>query len=56
MLLEDLIDGKDRLTPEHDLHGQLEPLFRAYHGAPSNLSIRRGQGSSQVAAWLVAHL
>jgi dienelactone hydrolase len=56
MLLEDLIDGKDRVVPEHDLRGQLEPLYGAYREAPSHLSIRSGQGSSQVAAWLAAHL
>jgi len=56
MLLEDLIDAKDRLISEHDLRGQLEPLFRAYGASQSNLSVRSGQDSSQVAAWLAAHL
>ena len=56
MLLEDPIDGKDRVVPAGDLRARLEPLYRAYREAPSNLSIRSGERSSQVAAWLAAHL
>jgi dienelactone hydrolase len=56
MLLEDLIDGKNRLVPEHQLRDQLQPLYNAYREAPGNLSVRSGPGPSKVAEWLLAHL
>ena len=56
MLLQDLIDGKNRLVPEHDLRDQLQPVFNAYGGTPANLSLQSGQPSSRLAEWLVGHL
>jgi hypothetical protein len=56
MLLEDLIDSKNRLVPEHDLREQLQPLYSAYRDAPGNLSVRSGLGLSKVTEWLPSHL
>ena len=56
MLLEDLIDAKDRLVPEGDLRSQLQPLHDAYGKNPANLSVRSGQDGSHVSEWLVSHL
>jgi hypothetical protein len=55
IVLEDLIDGKNRLVPIADLHRQLEPLYDAYRARPENLTVRSGQESG-VAVWLLAHL
>jgi dienelactone hydrolase len=56
MLLENSIDGKNRVVPEHDLRGPLEPLYGAYREALGNLSVHSGQEPSQIAEWLLAHL
>jgi dienelactone hydrolase len=46
LLLEDLIDGKNRLISEDDLREQLRPVYEAYGGA--NLSVLSGHRKSQV--------
>jgi len=56
MLLENLVDSKNRLVPEHDLQDRLQPLYNAYREAPGNLSVRSEPGPSKVAEWLLAHL
>jgi cephalosporin-C deacetylase-like acetyl esterase len=56
MLLEDLIDGKNRLVPEHDLRDQLQTVYNAYRDTPGNLSVRSGLAPSKVTEWLLAHL
>jgi hypothetical protein len=56
MLLEGLIDGKDRLVSERDLKGELQPLYGAYHEAPANLSVPHEQQTSEIPEWLLAHL
>jgi hypothetical protein len=56
MLLEDLIDAKDRVVPERDLRNQLQPLYDAYSKALASLSVRSGEDGSQVGEWLVSHL
>ena len=55
MLLEDPIDGKDRLVSAGDLRGQLDPLYRAYREIPANLTVVSGRPST-VAEWLLSHL
>jgi dienelactone hydrolase len=56
MLLEDLIDAKDRLVAEGDLRSQLQPLYDAYGKASANLSVRSGEDGSHVVEWLASHL
>jgi hypothetical protein len=54
ILLEDLIDGKNRLVPGDKFRSELQPVFGAYRDAPANLSVRTGP--SEIAEWLVKHL
>ena len=54
LLLEDLIDGKNRLISESDLREQLRPAYEAYGGA--NLFVLSGHRKSQVAERLVEGL
>ena len=54
ILLEDLIDGKNRLVPGDQFRSELQPVFGAYRDAPANLSVRTGP--SEIAEWLVKHL
>ena len=42
ILLEDLIDGKNRLVPGDKFRSELQPVFGAYRDAPANLSVRTG--------------
>jgi cephalosporin-C deacetylase-like acetyl esterase len=56
MLLGGLIDGRNRLISERDLRGQLQPLYDAYHEAPTNLSVRHEQDPSGIPEWLLAHM
>ena len=55
MLLDDLIDGKNRLVSASDFRGQLDPLYRAYREMPANLTIGSNK-RSLVAEWLLSHL
>jgi len=55
MLLDDLIDGKNRLVSASDFRGQLDPVYRAYREIPANLTIRSNE-RSLVAEWLLSHL
>ena len=54
ILLEDLIDGRNRLIPERDLRSEFESLYGASREMPASLSVRSGQ-PSQAAEWLLAH-
>jgi hypothetical protein len=57
LLVEDLVDGRNRLVPETVLQGRLEPLYKAYREtSPAALSIRSGQSTSNLVEWLLAHL
>ena len=57
LLIEDPVDGRNRLIPETDLQRRLEPLHRAYREtSPAALSIRSGQSTSNLVDWLLAHL
>jgi len=48
ILLEDLIDGKNRLIPERDLRSEVEPLYGANRETSASLLDRAGQGSKVV--------
>ena len=57
ILLEDLVDGRDRVIPGHDLKSQLAPLYKTYQAtSPDNLCIRDGQTTSDLLAWFREHL
>jgi hypothetical protein len=57
LLLQGLVDGRDRLVPADNLKRALAPVYEAYRGAASSvLSIRPGESASQLAHWFLAHL
>lgn len=56
LLLEDLVDAKNRIIPEKELRGDLQPVYEGYRQSTENLSIRSGGQASSVAAWLHDHL
>jgi hypothetical protein len=52
VLLEGLVDGRDRLLSEAELQGQLSSLRRAYQGLPgSKLVVNSGTGLTNLAEW-----
>ncbi len=56
LLLEDLIDAKNRLVPENAVRAELEPLMRRYGIERANVSVRSGKDMSQAAEWLKEQL
>jgi hypothetical protein len=57
LLLQGLVDGRDRLVPAADYKSQLAPVFEAYRSASSTaLSVRPGENASQFANWFLTHL
>ena len=57
ILLEGLVDGRDRLLQETDLQNQMAPLNQAYQGvSTSNVAIHSGQGGANLAEWFRARL
>ncbi len=55
LLIEDAIDSKNRVISEEHMRTVLRPLFDAYRGIPTSLSVRTGYQSSEIAAWMAAH-
>jgi hypothetical protein len=57
LLLQGLVDGRDRLVPVADLESQLAPVYESYRSVSSTaLSIRPGENASQFANWFLTHL
>ena len=56
LLLESLVDGKDRVVPGAALEREFARAVEAYRAAPKNLVMRSGAGTPGVAAWLLAQL
>jgi dienelactone hydrolase len=56
LLLQGLVDGKDRLVTAADLQTQLAPVYEAYRNESSALSIRSGEDASHFADWFLTHL
>jgi hypothetical protein len=57
LLVEDPVDGQNRLIPETVLQRRLESLYKAYREtSPAALSIRSGHSTSNLVEWLLAHL
>ena len=52
VLLEGLVDGRDRLLSASDLEGELAGARAAYRGTPSNLAVREQADESSFAAWM----
>jgi len=54
ILLEGLVDGRDRLVPAGDLKSDLAPVYQAYRGATSAaLLIRTEVAASEFASWFL---
>jgi dienelactone hydrolase len=57
LLLQGLVDGRDRLVPVADYKSQLAPVYAAYGRASSaELWIRPGENASRFANWFLNHL
>jgi hypothetical protein len=57
LLLEGLVDGRDRAVPAAVLRQQLEPIFESYRQtSPANLTVHENATGSGVAEWFRAHL
>jgi hypothetical protein len=56
LLLESLVDGRDRLLQDTELEQQLSPLKQAYQGEASKLSIRSAGDLATLAEWFRANL
>ena len=56
LLLQGLVDGKDRLAATADLQTQLAPVYEAYRSETSALSIRSGEDAAHFADWFLTHL
>ena len=56
VLLENQIDGKNRVVPLAAEHQELRPVFDAYRDVPANFELRASQQSSSIPEWLIAHL
>jgi cephalosporin-C deacetylase-like acetyl esterase len=56
VLLEGLIDGRNRLAPEATLRGRLAPLYESYRASSGRLLVRTEAGTPNLAEWLLAHL
>lgn len=57
ILLQGLVDGRDRRVPMADLKTELEPVYSAYRGAPdTELTIRPGDNAGGFARWFLSHL
>jgi hypothetical protein len=57
LLLQGLVDGRDRLVPARDIENQMAPVYAAYRSAgPGALSIRPGDNASKISNWFLDHL
>ncbi len=52
VLLEGLVDGRNRLLSSSDLEGELVGARAAYRGTPSHLAVRERADESGLAAWM----
>jgi Acetyl xylan esterase (AXE1) len=56
LLLQSLVDGRNRLVSEEDLRRQYSGALESYQSSPQNLVIRREQTSPTLVEWLIAQL
>ena len=55
VLLEGLVDGRNRLLSSDEVEGELAVARKAYQGTPSNLVVREQNDEPGFAAWLAQH-
>jgi len=57
LLLQGLVDGRDRLVPAAHLESDLAPVYSAYrNSASATLAIRQGENGAHIATWFLNHL
>jgi hypothetical protein len=57
ILMDNLVDGRNRLVPDAALRGQLDVLYEAYRGTrPGALSVQSGQPAVGFVEWFVKGL
>jgi hypothetical protein len=56
LLLQNLIDGKNRMVAEAEARDELRPVSEAYRSAQGNFELRADQQASSMAEWLAGHL
>jgi cephalosporin-C deacetylase-like acetyl esterase len=56
LLLEGLVDGRNREVPEAELRGRMEPVFAAYAKQPGKLTVHPGAAKPGIPEWLVEKL
>jgi dienelactone hydrolase len=57
VLLEGLVDGRNRHVPEAALRRELDPVYKAYgEMSPADLTIHSGPATSNLAEWFLARL
>jgi hypothetical protein len=54
LLLEGLVDGRNRLVSEPDLRRQFARAFESYQSSPQNLVVRSEEAAPSVVDWLLA--
>jgi hypothetical protein len=56
LLIENFVDGRNRVMPEAGLRDRFAQVFQAYSGAPSRLQVRSESRQPDVAHWLAKEL
>jgi cephalosporin-C deacetylase-like acetyl esterase len=56
LLLEGLVDARDRVMPESALRTAIAPVYASYGTSPARLLVRSKNGSPNVPQWLQARL
>ena len=56
LLLQRLVDGKNRILPASSLRSSLAPVVEAYRDSPDRLEFQAEGGSARVSEWLRTQL
>jgi hypothetical protein len=56
LLLESLVDGRNRIVPETEFRPALAPAFESYRNTPERLRVRAGAETPDLCAWLAERL
>jgi len=56
LLIENFVDGRNRVVQDAELHERFGRVFQAYRGAPSQLRVRSESQEPSLAGWLTQEL
>jgi hypothetical protein len=56
LLLDGLVDGRNRAIPEQDLRHQMDPVYKAYQENSDAMSVHTGEGALNMAQWFIRHI